>query len=258
MAKLCSPPSTTAWRRARGAVRSGRGSAHLPRGRWRSSLLVPSTSAAVPSAVGDTEEPDAAFSLPLGAGRLTREYLSDDPPGSAEVKHLRKHVRHLIGDQADVLESAADASHIVGTSKTFNSLPGWVVPHRGRPLRAAQPQARAARRVGAYVSSGARWVARYLGWTCASAVGWSDCGRVGHGRSRGSHHQDLPLGSARGRHSASARLDGCLTMARPVAVQRRQWRSRRHRSTPSRLPPHSRSLRDWDTTESRSWCPRTR
>lgn len=73
-------------------------------------------------AVGDTEEPDAAFSLPLGAGRLTREYLSDDPPGSAEVKHLRKHVRHLIGDQADVLESAADASHIVGTSKTFKQL----------------------------------------------------------------------------------------------------------------------------------------
>jgi exopolyphosphatase/guanosine-5'-triphosphate,3'-diphosphate pyrophosphatase len=73
-------------------------------------------------AVGNTEEPDAAFSLPLGAGRLTREHLSHDPPNSGEVKHLRKHVRHLIGEQAEVLESAADASHIVGTSKTFKQL----------------------------------------------------------------------------------------------------------------------------------------
>ncbi|MFL6180750.1 MAG: Ppx/GppA family phosphatase, partial [Actinomycetes bacterium] len=47
-------------------------------------------------AVGVTEEPDAAFSLPLGAGRLTREFLTHDPPPSGEVKHLRKHVRHLL------------------------------------------------------------------------------------------------------------------------------------------------------------------
>ncbi|HEX5018043.1 MAG TPA: Ppx/GppA phosphatase family protein [Actinomycetes bacterium] len=73
-------------------------------------------------AVGDTEEPDAAFSLPLGAGRLTREFLTDDPPTSSEVKHLRKHVRHLIAEQADVLESVADARHVVGTSKTFKQL----------------------------------------------------------------------------------------------------------------------------------------
>ena len=73
-------------------------------------------------AVGDTEEPDAAFSLPLGAGRLTREYLGDDPPSSHDVKQLRKHIRQLIADQSDVLKSAADASHVVGTSKTFKQL----------------------------------------------------------------------------------------------------------------------------------------
>ena len=32
--------------------------------------------------VGNTEEPDAAFSLPLGAGRLTREFLTGDPPAA--------------------------------------------------------------------------------------------------------------------------------------------------------------------------------
>ncbi len=93
-------------------------------------------------AVGNTEEPDAAFSLPLGAGRLTREFLKDDPPSSADVKHLRKHVRHLISDQAPVLASAADASHVVGTSKTFRQLarlsgaaPSSAGPHVPRLLR---------------------------------------------------------------------------------------------------------------------------
>ena len=93
-------------------------------------------------AVGNTEEPDAAFSLPLGAGRLTREFLSDDPPPSSDVKHLRKHIRHLISDQASVLESAADASHVVGTSKTFRQLaritgaaPSSAGPHVQRLLR---------------------------------------------------------------------------------------------------------------------------
>jgi exopolyphosphatase/guanosine-5'-triphosphate,3'-diphosphate pyrophosphatase len=93
-------------------------------------------------AVGVTEEPDAAFSLPLGAGRLTREHLRHDPPSSGEVKHLRKHVRQLLASQHDVLESAADASHIVGTSKTFRQMarlggaaPSSAGPHVQRFLR---------------------------------------------------------------------------------------------------------------------------
>jgi len=68
--------------------------------------------------------------------------LGDDPPSSADVKHLRKHIRHLISDQATVLESAADASHIVGTSKTFKQLarlsgaaPSSAGPHVQRRLR---------------------------------------------------------------------------------------------------------------------------
>jgi exopolyphosphatase/guanosine-5'-triphosphate,3'-diphosphate pyrophosphatase len=93
-------------------------------------------------AVGDTEQPDAAFSLPLGAGRLTREYLHDDPPSPSEVKHMRKHVRHLIAEQSDVLESAVGASHVVGPSKTFKQLarlggaaPSSAGPHVQRLLR---------------------------------------------------------------------------------------------------------------------------
>ncbi len=38
---------------------------------------------------GVDEEPEVAMSLPLGAGRLTREWLNDDPPGRRRVGMLR-------------------------------------------------------------------------------------------------------------------------------------------------------------------------
>ncbi|MBU8814283.1 hypothetical protein KL953_36135, partial [Mycolicibacterium goodii] len=38
---------------------------------------------------GVDEEPEIALSLPLGAGRLTREWLPDDPPGRRRVAMLR-------------------------------------------------------------------------------------------------------------------------------------------------------------------------
>lgn len=72
--------------------------------------------------IGNTEEPDAAFSLPLGAGRLTRAFLHGDPPSSSDVKHLRKHVRNLLAEQSVVIEVTGTASHVVGTSKTFKQL----------------------------------------------------------------------------------------------------------------------------------------
>ena len=44
-------------------------------------------------ATGIDEEPEAMASLPLGAGRLTRDWISTDPPSPQEVRRLRKHVR---------------------------------------------------------------------------------------------------------------------------------------------------------------------
>jgi exopolyphosphatase/guanosine-5'-triphosphate,3'-diphosphate pyrophosphatase len=43
-------------------------------------------------AVGMDEEPDVAVSLPLGAGRLTRAWLSSDPPRRRELDQLREHI----------------------------------------------------------------------------------------------------------------------------------------------------------------------
>jgi exopolyphosphatase/guanosine-5'-triphosphate,3'-diphosphate pyrophosphatase len=72
-------------------------------------------------AVGIDEEPDIAVSLPLGAGRLTRERLPDDPPRRKDVAALREHVREVL---ADVVPSIATvpADRAAATSKTFRSL----------------------------------------------------------------------------------------------------------------------------------------
>jgi len=73
-------------------------------------------------AAGSDESPDVAQSLPLGAGRLTREWLTDDPPDAEMVKELRKRVRADIArDAGDVLR-AGGPDHAVATSKTFRSL----------------------------------------------------------------------------------------------------------------------------------------
>ena len=43
------------------------------------------------------EEPDVAVSVPLGAGRLTRDRLPGDPPAKRDVAAAREHVRAVAG-----------------------------------------------------------------------------------------------------------------------------------------------------------------
>src|ERR1700735_1040975 len=50
-------------------------------------------------ASGSDEEPDAVASLPVGAGRLTRDWITNDPPSPQEVRRMRKHVRAEIARQ---------------------------------------------------------------------------------------------------------------------------------------------------------------
>jgi exopolyphosphatase / guanosine-5'-triphosphate,3'-diphosphate pyrophosphatase len=73
-------------------------------------------------AAGQDEEPEAAMSLPLGAGRLTRDWLTADPPSAGEVRALRRHVRAEIARHAGVFLRHGAADHAVGTSKTFRQL----------------------------------------------------------------------------------------------------------------------------------------
>jgi exopolyphosphatase / guanosine-5'-triphosphate,3'-diphosphate pyrophosphatase len=71
-------------------------------------------------ASGIDEEPDVALSLPLGAGRLTRDRLRADPPSAAQVDRLCEYVDEQIGRAAGRLPDRWDRP--VATSKTFRTL----------------------------------------------------------------------------------------------------------------------------------------
>jgi len=73
-------------------------------------------------AYGMDEEPDAAVSLPLGAGRLTAGWLPGDPPGPDDVRALRRHVRTEIARTVGEFSRFGAPDHVVATSKTFKQL----------------------------------------------------------------------------------------------------------------------------------------
>jgi len=73
-------------------------------------------------ATGIDEEPDAAISLPLGAGRVTRDHLGGDPPGPALVAATRTHVRAELARLLRPLVTGGPPDRVVGTSKTLRSL----------------------------------------------------------------------------------------------------------------------------------------
>lgn len=72
-------------------------------------------------AAGIDEEPDQASSLPLGAGRLTRERLDGDPPSAASIAALREYVGKTLDDAVPGLEKLG-FDRPTATSKTFRTL----------------------------------------------------------------------------------------------------------------------------------------
>ncbi|MFJ9541891.1 Ppx/GppA family phosphatase [Streptomyces sp. NPDC101225] len=73
-------------------------------------------------AYGIDEEPDAAVSLPLGAGRLTAGWLPGDPPTPDSIRALRRHVRAQIARTVGEFTRFGTPDHVVATSKTFKQL----------------------------------------------------------------------------------------------------------------------------------------
>jgi exopolyphosphatase/guanosine-5'-triphosphate,3'-diphosphate pyrophosphatase len=72
-------------------------------------------------AAGIDEEPDVALSVPLGAGRLSRERLRGDPPSAAQVDKLYEYaVKQLDPAVAGLRDAGWDRP--VATSKTFRTL----------------------------------------------------------------------------------------------------------------------------------------
>jgi exopolyphosphatase/guanosine-5'-triphosphate,3'-diphosphate pyrophosphatase len=73
-------------------------------------------------ASGIDEEPDITVSLPLGAGRLTRDWFTGDPPGQEAVRALRRHARTEIARAVGPVLKYGRPDHAVATSKTFRQL----------------------------------------------------------------------------------------------------------------------------------------
>jgi exopolyphosphatase/guanosine-5'-triphosphate,3'-diphosphate pyrophosphatase len=71
---------------------------------------------------GADEEPDVAWSIPLGAARLAREHLADGSPDEQKIRALRKKIRADIAEDAGKLLRAGTADMAAATSKTFRSL----------------------------------------------------------------------------------------------------------------------------------------
>ncbi|MGI8537918.1 MAG: hypothetical protein ACR2K2_15890 [Mycobacteriales bacterium] len=73
-------------------------------------------------AAGLDEEPEVALSLPLGAGRLTRERLTGNPPAAKAVTAVRAYAREQLDSVSAKLLAGGHVDRGVATSKTFRSL----------------------------------------------------------------------------------------------------------------------------------------
>jgi exopolyphosphatase/guanosine-5'-triphosphate,3'-diphosphate pyrophosphatase len=73
-------------------------------------------------ALGQDELPELATSVPLGASRLTRDWLDEDPPSAKSVKELRRYIRATLKPVVRNFNEVGRANVLAGTSKTFRSL----------------------------------------------------------------------------------------------------------------------------------------
>jgi exopolyphosphatase/guanosine-5'-triphosphate,3'-diphosphate pyrophosphatase len=73
-------------------------------------------------AAGEDEDPDVAASLPLGASRLTRDWLRNDPPKRSEMAGLRKYAKAQLAPLVKDLYELGEPNRVVATSKSFRSL----------------------------------------------------------------------------------------------------------------------------------------
>ncbi|GAA3764984.1 Ppx/GppA phosphatase family protein [Microbacterium kribbense] len=85
-------------------------------------LLIDIGGGSLELAAGPEELPDAAASVPLGAGRMTLAYLPGDPPDEGAVQRLRAHADQTLQPVADAFAGLARPDLAVGSSKAIRSL----------------------------------------------------------------------------------------------------------------------------------------
>lgn len=71
---------------------------------------------------GTEEEPDAAFSLDLGAARLTHNWFDSDPPSRKTINLLRDYIDAELDEPAKALRAYGPKWRAAATSKTFRTL----------------------------------------------------------------------------------------------------------------------------------------
>lgn len=71
---------------------------------------------------GADEAPDVAWSLPLGAARLARQWFAEGTPDEATIRQLRRKIRTEIAHDAGNLLRSGRPDRAAATSKTFRSL----------------------------------------------------------------------------------------------------------------------------------------
>ncbi|MGW0516667.1 Ppx/GppA phosphatase family protein [Crossiella sp. NPDC003009] len=73
-------------------------------------------------ASGMDEDPELAFSVPLGAGRLTRTRFRHDPPHQREIRATREWLTEELAEVTRVLRKSGVPDRAVASSKTFRTL----------------------------------------------------------------------------------------------------------------------------------------
>jgi exopolyphosphatase/guanosine-5'-triphosphate,3'-diphosphate pyrophosphatase len=73
-------------------------------------------------AAGTDEAPEVAVSLPLGAARLTQNYLSGDPFSTKSVNVLRDYIEEQLDPILPALVHHQDTDRAIATSKTLRTL----------------------------------------------------------------------------------------------------------------------------------------
>jgi exopolyphosphatase/guanosine-5'-triphosphate,3'-diphosphate pyrophosphatase len=73
-------------------------------------------------AVGTDESPEIAVSLPLGAARLTKDFLKGDPYSDKSVRNLRDHVESSLEQILPTMVKHQESDRAIATSKTLRTL----------------------------------------------------------------------------------------------------------------------------------------
>lgn len=163
-------------------------------------------------AVGVDESPELALSVPLGAGRLTRERLSHDPPSRREIADLRAFVDAALDPIAERVAGAGPIDRAVATSKTFRTL---------ARLAGAAPSAAGARVRRTLTIDGLRQVTEFI-----SRIPATDLAEI-EGVSAGRAHQLLAgavVAEATMRRLGLVEVEICPWALREgVILQRLDW-----------------------------------